>query len=267
MPSPKVSIIMPVYNTSAYLREAIQSILSQTFIDFEYIIINDGSTDQSEHIILSFTDPRIRYFKNEKNEGLVYTLNRGIDLATSPWIARMDGDDISLPARLEKQWNYLESHGDAEVLATTVILINENGEITGSWKDDIAAITPKEIRAYLPRNNCIAHPSVMIKAALLKKYHYSSLQSQAEDYDLWLRLMCDGINIHKLNEPLVKHRILSTSFTRRQQKNVFQKLAITKYRFSISAFRNGKFNAFVLNTFLNSGMDAMKGWIKNIREN
>ncbi len=264
MASPRISVIMPVYNTAAFLEEAIKSIIQQTFKDFELIIINDGSTDISEVIISSFNDNRIRYYKNDKNEGLVYTLNRGIDLASAEWIARMDGDDISLPLRFEKQWDYVISHAEVQVLATTVMLINEQGQKQGIWKDDVLAISPTEIRSYLPKNNCIAHPTVFIRTELLRKYRYNILQPQSEDYDLWLRLTSDAISINKLKEPLLLHRILSSSFTRSSKMNSFQKLALTKYQFARAAMKSGEGNLFVYRTLFNSCLDAIKGQLKNM---
>ena len=265
MPSPWVSVIMPVYNTSKYLGDAIQSILQQSFRNFEFIIINDGSTDDSENVVLSFNDPRIRYFKNEENKGLVHTLNKGLDLAEAEWIARMDGDDISSPDRFEKQWSFLNEHPTVEMLATTVTLINEDGKVTGQWKDDISAISTSEITERLPLNNCIAHPTIFIKTSLLKKFRYNPDQSMSEDYDLWLRMAADGVQIHKLNEPLVKHRILSSSFTRSGKLNVFQKLAKVKYEFATNAMKQGKGNAFVYKTLLYSRIDALRGWLKQDR--
>ena len=262
MPSPWVSVIMPVYNTSKYLGDAIQSILQQSFTNFEFIIIDDASTDDSENIIHSFNDPRIRFFKNQENKGLVYTLNKGLDLAEAEWIARMDGDDLSMPDRFEKQWSYLNEHPSVEILATTVTLINEDGKATGKWNDDISAISTSEIAGRLPLNNCIAHPTVFIKTSLLKKYRYNPDQAMSEDYDLWLRMVADGVEIHKLNEPLVEHRILKSSFTRSSKLNVFKKLAKVKYGFAMNAMRQGKGNAFVYKTLLYSRLDALKGWLK-----
>ena len=100
---PLITVLMPVYNGEKYLQQAIESILKQTFTDFEFLIINDGSTDNSENIILSYDDSRIRYIKNEENLRLIRTLNKGIELAKGKYIARMDCDDISLPYRFEKQ--------------------------------------------------------------------------------------------------------------------------------------------------------------------
>ena len=121
MTKPMVSVVMPVYNGSKYLKEAIDSILNQTFTNFELIIINDGSTDNSEDIIFSYQDRRIYYLKNEHNKGICITLNRGLDNARGKYIARMDCDDISMPQRLAKQVNYLERHRDVGALGTDII--------------------------------------------------------------------------------------------------------------------------------------------------
>src|SRR5687768_2170096 len=107
---PVISVIMPVYNTAAYLRESIESILTQTFKDFEFIIINDGSADNSEEIILGYNDQRIKYLKNEVNKGYVFSLNRALKIATGKYIARLDSDDLSLPGRLMAQYNFMENH-------------------------------------------------------------------------------------------------------------------------------------------------------------
>src|SRR4051812_24164992 len=104
MSSPAITILLPVYNCREYLHEAIISLLSQTFTDFELLILNDGSTDDTEKVIQSFSDNRVVYIKNESNKGLIYTLNKGVTLAKGKYIARMDADDISLPKRLQKQF-------------------------------------------------------------------------------------------------------------------------------------------------------------------
>src|SRR5574344_639787 len=105
---PKISVVMPVYNTDeTFLRESIESILNQSFKDFEFIIINDGSTNNAEDVILSYKDERIRYYKNDINLKLIKTLNRGLLLAEGEYIARMDSDDISLPTRFQTQVEFL----------------------------------------------------------------------------------------------------------------------------------------------------------------
>lgn len=258
---------MPVFNSAAYLREAIESVLEQTFADFELIIINDGSLDESEKIIQSYSDNRIRYIKNERNEGLVYTLNRGIQAANGVWIARMDGDDISCPERFEKQVAFLKKHPEVKMLSTTARLINEAGAVTGVWQEDVKHITPEQIRKRLPFDNCIVHPAVMGSTEIFRKYGYNMAQKQAEDYDLWLRIVADGVAIHKIAEPLLLHRILPESFTRASKKNVFWKNARTKLVFFKQKLAVTKLNFFILKVALVGILDIFKGYGKILKKN
>jgi glycosyltransferase involved in cell wall biosynthesis len=250
---------MPFYNAAPYLAEAVKSMLDQTFRDFELILINDGSTDNSEQLIQRFNDPRIIYILHKENKGLVCSLNKGLDEAKGEFIARMDGDDISLPDRLQKQLDYLKSHPETDLLASTVQLINEKGQHTGFWKEDRDNTSPSHIYEFLPVNNCIAHPSILARADIIKSLRYREAQGQAEDYDLWLRWISAGKTIHKLDEMLVKHRILPYSFTRKRQKNIFYKLAGTKFRFAAHEIRKGHFNTFIIRTLMFACTDLVKG--------
>ncbi len=263
---PELSVIMPVYNCSAYLREAIDSILNQTFTAFEFIIINDGSTDESEAVILSYHDRRIVYVKNDGNRGLVYTLNLGLEMAKGKLIARMDGDDISVPERFEKQISYMKMQPNVSVLAGFIEMINEKGQPLGYWKEDRENVNYEQILEFMPGNNCIAHPSIMARAGVLKTFKYRAEQSQSEDYDLWLRLLSAGEVIHKLSTTLVLYRILPGSFTRTRQQNVFFKLANTKSKFAFREITEGNMNLFVLRTTLFSLADALKGIGKEVKK-
>jgi len=118
MKEPKVTVLMPVYNGEKYLNEAIDSILGQTFKDFKFLIINDGSTDGTADILKSYKDSRIKVTNNEKNIGLTKSLNKGLKMAKSEYIARMDADDISLPTRLQKQVEFMDSHPKVGVCGT-----------------------------------------------------------------------------------------------------------------------------------------------------
>lgn len=213
MNAPAISVVLPAYNCEAYLGKAIQSVLEQTFTGFELIVINDGSTDNTEYVILSFPDPRIVYLKNAANKGLIYTLNRGIETAQGRYIARMDADDICLPERLKKQKDFLDQHPGTAAVASSIEYINEKEEKTGTWELDRQAITQEQIRRKMPFENCIAHPTVMIRADILKKFKYNSYQKNIEDYDLWLRLLNRGHAIVKINEPLLLYRVHSSSVT------------------------------------------------------
>ena len=179
---PKVSVLMPVYNTKEeYLREAIESILNQTFTDFEFVIINDGSTNENiEKVIKSYNDKRIRYF-NQDNHGLIYTLNKGIELCKGEYIARMDSDDISLPKRLEKQVKYLDSNSSVGVI--------------GSWincfpQGKVVKLISQPKYFNLLQGNCFAHPSLMIRKSVLKQFNFRyGNYIHAEDYELWSRMI------------------------------------------------------------------------------
>ena len=126
----KISVVMAVFNGGMYLRDSIQSILDQSLTNFEFIIIDDKSVDDSAKIITSFSDPRIRHIRNQTNLGLAASLNKGIKLAKGEYIARMDADDISLPNRLEIQANYLDFHPDISVVGSYVQTFNEKGLTT-----------------------------------------------------------------------------------------------------------------------------------------
>ena len=262
---PTVSIILPVYNTSKYLRECIDSILSQTFTDFELIIINDGSIDDSESVIKSYTDARIRFFNNESNKGLIYTLNRGIIEAKGEYITRMDGDDICDLDRLRTQIDFLNRNPNVSITASCVELIDADGKPIGNWEDDVQAISYAQIKKHLIKTNCIAHPAVTGKAEVFKKFKYDETQHRSEDYDLWLRIIHAGLIIEKTKEPLLKHRIISSSFTRQRQKNVFFKMAKVKTRFVLNRIKEKKFNSFVFAIACSALADHLKGLIKTIK--
>lgn len=266
MSAPAISIVMPFYNAAPYLAEAVKSILDQTFSNFEFIVINDGSTDGSDKIIQSFADKRIKYILNPENKGLVYSLNKGLDAAEGSLIARMDADDISMPDRLERQFEYLRMHPEADLVATQVQLINEKGQPTGFWKEDRENSSPELIKEFLAVNNCIAHPTILAKADVIQKLRYREAQGQAEDYDLWLRWISAGKTIHKVDTVLLQHRILPNSFTRNRQKNIFYKLAATKFRFAATEIRAKRINLFVIRTFMFAITDTIKGTGKYVKQ-
>ena len=198
---PKVTILMPVYNGAKYIREAIESILSQTFTDFEFLIINDGSTDQSAVIIASYNDPRIRSVDNESNLGLVDTLNRGLELARGEFIARMDCDDISLPERLGKQAALMEQRPEVGVCGCWIEWI-DRGVIMDYPVND------REIKQALTYTCPLAHPAVMVRGELVREDHirYDPAYRHAEDYELWTRI-CGVTHFANIPEVLLKYRI------------------------------------------------------------
>ncbi|MDD2399284.1 MAG: glycosyltransferase [Sulfurovum sp.] len=247
MGNPLISVIMPVYNGEKYLRDAIDSILNQTFTDFEFIILNDGSTDRTEEIILSYDDPRIRYIKNEINLDISETMNKGIRYAKGKYIARMDADDISLPERFERQIAIFNSFTMIQVVFSTVQLINQEGNMIENWKDDINCISQEEIYTLLPKKNCLANPTVMMMTDIIRNYSYNRRSKHSEDYNLWLRMMSDGISFYKIKEPLLKYRIHDNSVTQMSNKEragSYKKNILAKVHFVLEKIRKFSFNFF-----------------------
>src|SRR5439155_11608891 len=142
--TPKISVVMPAYNAGAYLRDAVNSILDQTFRDFEFIIVNDGSSDDTALILQEYEkiDSRVRVFHQE-NQGMIAALNRGCRMARGKYIARMDADDISFPRRFEKQLEYIERHPQIGMLGTWVYNVDDKGSMTGTWRPPTNPNMPK----------------------------------------------------------------------------------------------------------------------------
>ncbi|HYH14370.1 MAG TPA: glycosyltransferase [Flavisolibacter sp.] len=266
--TPVISIIFPAFNSASFIKEAIDSLLQQTFMDFELIIINDGSTDNTEAIVQSYTDSRIVYSKNETNQGLIYTLNKGIKMARGAYIARMDADDICLPNRLAVQKQWLDSHPETAVVATLIEFIDENNTVTGYWKLDKLTITFAAIRKVMPYENCIAHPSVMARKSILETYLYNPEQQHIEDYDLWLRLIADGHRIEKIPQVLLQYRVHSSSITvsKLRKNNFFFKHYAFKKRYIASRIKAKKFNAFDVSVSLQMTLDLIRGAGKEIKK-
>lgn len=175
---------MPVYNAAPYLREAMDSILCQTFNDFEFLIIDDGSTDASVEIIESYHDPRIVHAKNTANLGLVATLNLGIDLARGEYIARMDSDDISLPERFAQQVGFMNAYPKVGACGTAYRYFGEvDREISPPTQS-------KQAFALLSSTSCLGHPTSMIRKSVLDNHgiRYEPTYEGAEDYALWIRM-------------------------------------------------------------------------------
>lgn len=203
MSAPRVTVLMPVFNAAKYVREAIESILDQTFDDFEFLIIDDGSTDATPSVIRSFHDPRIRVRRHEQNLGLVATLNEGLHLAKADLVARMDADDISHPDRLEKQLALVDGNPDVVLVGSDVDIIDQNGK-TISYEPK--PTDPDAIRLILSVICPIAHSTVLFrKESVLKIGGYANLYV-AEDYELWTRLADEG-DLSNLPLPLLKYRI------------------------------------------------------------
>ena len=203
---PAISAITPVYNNAPYMREALDSILNQTFADFEYIAINDGSTDNSLEILEEYAqkDPRIRIDSHE-NKGYIATLNEGLGVARAEFIARMDADDVSLPDRFEKQMAYLRVHPECVVVGGRVLLIDSEGAPLREMCDET---THDEIDAahLAGRGGTIVHPAMMARRSAIESIgKYSNAYPWAEDLDFFLRLAEVG-RVANLPDVILRYR-------------------------------------------------------------
>jgi glycosyltransferase involved in cell wall biosynthesis len=207
---PKISVLMPAYNAEAYISEAIASVLRQTFRDFELLVVNDGSTDKTEDIIQSFYDPRVVLI-NKDHEGIAAALNMGLKLAQAPYIARFDADDVCLPQRLEKQFDFLEDHPDYVLVGSDAEYILENGDFLFSFQ--CIAHSNDEVQRNLYVYCPFIHSAVMYRRdEVIKAGGYSIQAHTFEDYLLWTSLGKAG-KMQNLREPLIKVRFNASSVT------------------------------------------------------
>lgn len=200
--APRVTVLLPVHNGEAYLREAIESVLNQTFSDFEFLIINDGSTDRTGVIILSFTDPRIRCLNNPECLGLVKTLNRGLSEARGEYVARMDADDICMPERLALQVDYLDRHPEVGILGGQTIDFNDRRR-----KHYFRYTDHDDIGASLLFSTTLCHPTVMLRTSMIRPYHlwYDESALHCEDRELWIR-SCRLVKVANLDAVVLYYR-------------------------------------------------------------
>ena len=183
--SPKVSVIMSVYNGEKYLKEAIESILNQSFKDFEFIVVDDGSTDKTPEILENYAkqDQRIKIITNSENIGLTKSLNKGIKVSKGEYIARMDDDDIAMPERIKKQIEFLEKNPNFGVVGCNVIIINETGNFVKN------VVLPNNLMQVLKKRNYLAHGSLVFQKAIIEQLgNYDEQMLYAQDYEMILRI-------------------------------------------------------------------------------
>jgi glycosyltransferase involved in cell wall biosynthesis len=225
-----VSIILPVYNADGFLRQAIESIINQTYSNLEIIIINDGSTDESHKIISEYlSDERVIYI-NRENRGLVHSLNEGISISRGTFIARMDADDVSHPDRIYQQILFFEKNKDYALVGTRVVLIDEKDNKLGAC---FRPTNYKRLLTYALYGSPFAHPTVMFNTKVIDKNRiiYNRDQYPIEDLDLWLRIIKE-YKCGNLKERLLSYRICSTSISSMNgelQKNMANKLRINSF--------------------------------------
>jgi hypothetical protein len=203
--TPRVSVVMAVRDGAPYLEKAVDSILEQTFPDFEFVIIDDGSTDSTPEVLQLYqaADRRVRVHHQE-NAGLTPSLNRGFGRARGAYLARMDADDIAFRDRLERQVEFLDQHPQVALVGSAVMRIDELGR---EIKRSLCPTSHAEIVRILAEYNCFTHPTVMLRKDVLSVVGgYREAYRQAQDYDLWLRL-AERYELANLAEPLLYYRV------------------------------------------------------------
>lgn len=269
---PAISVVMPVYNAGIFLAAAIESILSQTFRDFEFLIINDYSTDNSDAIICSYNDSRIIYHKQPHNMGVIKAMNRGLSLAKAPYFCVMHADDIALPERLYLQKKWLDENLNTALVAGKNILIDIHNQKNGTWALDEKTIRRKDIRRMMPWKNCISHPTVMMRTNILKQYGGYDISQQrkqyaVEDYPLWLNFLSDGYSIDKIAEPILLYRIHAESTTKKhyRKQNAYRLTYNTKRLYLQQKRKQRKLNSFDRTVQISMYLDWIKAVIKDIK--
>ncbi len=214
--APSVSVVMAVRDGDRFLEKAVRSILSQSLRNYELIIVDDGSEDRTSEILDRFGDTRLKIV-TQPGRGLAAALNRGVSLARASLVARMDADDVAMPARLEKQLNFMEANPEVGLLGTATTLIDEEGNVLGNWS---APDSDRRIKKALIRANQFAHPTVMFRKTLFEAAGGYTDMPFAQDYDLWLRMasLCKMAN---LVEPLLLRRETAEQFgSRRESRQI-----------------------------------------------
>lgn len=213
MAKPFISVLMPAFNAEKHIAISIQSILVQTYTNFELLILDDGSTDLTFKRTAQFNDPRIKILKNDKNLGLVASRNKLVSAANGSYIAFMDADDIAHPLRLETQIAALEKN-EFDVCGTSHFTLYENNQRIKKSKQ---FYSDSDIRAIMIVNSPFCNPSITGRAEVFKKYIFQSGSITGEDYILWLNLAIAGIRFANLKEVLMTYRVHDNQIT---QKNI-----------------------------------------------
>lgn len=231
--TPRASILMPAYNNGKYLNEAIDSMLAQTFTDFELIVLDDGSIDNTQEVVTAYTDPRVVYQRSQQNLGLAHNLNIGLKMARGEFIVRMDGDDISLPNRLQVQIDYLTSHPSIDLCSCGLQKFGQEEDI---W---LRETDPEEVKITMMFYSPILHATSVWRKASFEKHqlYYRQEAFPAEDYDLWSRAIfhCRMVNIREVHYQYRIHGIQVTKIDTRNRlkdqeiRSVYLKKALPSF--------------------------------------
>ena len=201
MQQPLVTIGIPVYNVGRFIGLTLKSVLKQTYTNFELIITDDGSTDNTIEVIRSFNDPRITLIVDGENHGISYRLNQQIDLAKGKYFVRMDGDDLMFPERVEEQIKFLQEHPEIDVVGSPIVVIDDDYKIIGYRKYNCDNLSTKK----LCKATCFAHPTVCGRIDFFRKFHYIEKYNGTEDNNLWIRGYKDN-NFAQMERPLMFYR-------------------------------------------------------------
>jgi len=260
--APKISVVMTVFNGGVFLATAIASVLAQTLEDFEFVIVDDASTDGSVEVARRYAedDARIRLICCETNKGQTACLNQAIGEARGGWIARQDADDVSLPERLARQWSVVEESDDVVLVGTNGWIIDERGAVTGMIH---VPLEGSEIRSSLPFRNPFIHTSVMFRRTLAdgSLVRYDERFRICQDWDLWVRLLRSGRGVN-LADRLVAYRHLDDSLSRGAGEETRRESAEIVAAVWKELFPAVPFNAELLREFREGGMcsDRRRFW-------
>ena len=248
---PHISVVMPVYNCAEYVADSIKSILNQTYTNFEFIIIDDHSTDNTLKIVKSFNDERINVYEKDRNKGMVDSLNFGISIAKGSLIARMDGDDYCHPTRFEKQVELLKYNLNLDIVSSNAQIINTDKVYNYSEN-------PEQVKVDLLFGSAFVHAALMGKIEVFKNNLFDQRMKHAEDYDLWSRLAFKT-NMANMKEVLYYYRAhknqVSNQFKNTQMKNC----AIAQHRmFHYIPYDYSKFPDTLLDKALRKNISTLR---------
>ncbi|MCV2349266.1 glycosyltransferase [Paucibacter sp. Y2R2-4] len=224
---PTVTVVMPVFNGAAYLAQAIDSILAQTFEHFELLVIDDGSSDKSAAIAAAYLDPRLKLVRNEGNKGLPYTRNRGIELARGEFVAFLDSDDVALPARLERQVEFLRANPSISGIGASAQPINADGTVSGA--DWVCPGDSAYCKASLLFKAYINTSTFFVRRHILEHCKFDPEILLAEDYDLYIRLS-ERCNLLNLPDRLVQCRVHTSNITRTKKEQLIRSQLVINRR-------------------------------------
>lgn len=208
---PKISVLLPVYNGEKYIQETMESVLGQSCGDFECVVIDDGSTDNTLKLLQGFVDPRIRII-HANHEGIVKALNLGLKKSQGEYVVRIDADDICAKERFEKLLNYMEANPSAAVCGSWAKKINQNGEVVGTLH--YPPVEDKAIKKYSLLHNPFIHPSIIFRKDVVVKVGMYKAFTHTEDYELWTRVLREGEG-HNIPEELISYRVHENQITRK----------------------------------------------------